>query len=323
MPEHQRNHTVTQAYLDLFADNGMLMCHLVDPGWVKKIPTEHATVHGDFYVYRRADGSRCTDFEVALGDVENVSVPLLRTLPQRWPLWGPDRAKVAEYVAIQMLRTPAWRAFHDPLRDAVLEDQEADFSGIPPDLWEEHVDSIRSDKHRLEVMGRQFSIAASLIASMQWTLLEFGKRRLLTSDHPVVAIGPEPGAAEAVPRWGLANVVEYRFPVTPTCALLFAWRDNGPDERRRGFPQDAQALNFSVRSQAQTQWFWHPESSLASGFDEFHLMTSRFYDYDVGVAMRSQTRARIVERLQRLIDVQSAPRDKIVTVGRPRGPIEA
>lgn len=67
-----------------------------------------------------------------------------------------------------------------------------------------------------------------ILASMHWTLLEFSRPWLVTSDHPVVmwplserARTPQPTSMDA----GVLETLEVRVPVSPHQAILMTWKD--------------------------------------------------------------------------------------------------
>jgi hypothetical protein len=310
--KHRHNHIVTRRYLDLFAEAGFVACHPAGEGPPKEISTKDAGVRSNFYAYRRPDGTRSTSVEEAMGPLETQAVPLLRTIESRWPIEGRDRATLAEYLALQLVRVPAWRSFHDELRDRVLDRQEAEREAMDPEHWQDYVASMRSDAHRSQMMLRQVPKIGSLLLSMQWTLLRFGSARLLTSDHPVVPveIGDDPAAPrDGIPRSGFANVGELRFPVSPRHALLLCWADEG-DADLRGHPQQARIINHSVKEQAEIHWFCPPSASPSHNFGDLTPLTFGLVrGYNWNAIERSRRRETVLAEVNKWIETQETVRE--------------
>lgn len=321
MGRYRRNHIVTRRYLDLFSEDGRVACCFVETGEVKIVGTGDVAVLSDFYVYRRRDGSRSTEFEEAFGPLETKSVPILRSASERWPLPDADRATISEYLAAQMVRGIAWRAFHDELRQGVLDSQRESLADeLGPEAWAQFSDDILSDRRRARHMVRQVPLIGSLVSSMHWSLIDFGSDRLISSDHPVVAVGVSPGTTAAVPRFGLANVAEIRFPVTPRLALLLSWQDQ-PDSEvpARGFPREARAINHSVKAQAERQWFHRPGTRPSVASTGTGLLTDIFHPgYTPATISHCERRRMVVAALNE--DVEAQGSRQTMTVVRTRTP---
>lgn len=107
---------------------------------------------------------------------------------------------------------------------------------------------------------RQIPRVGSALGSMHWTLVEFPADWLITSDEPVVMLGPPPRAvspASAIGPYSF-NAVEARFTLDPRRVLLLTWLD-GPDEPwLTGQREHACSVNCAVRAQALEEWFSKP-----------------------------------------------------------------
>lgn len=317
MGDYSRNHIVTRGYLDLFGVERMVAAHPVSSGSPAVISTKDAAVRREFYTYRRDDGTRSTFAEEAMGPLENRAVPVMRTIDERWPLTVDERATLAEYLALQVVRGPAWRSFHDDLRDHVIDEQSAEnLTDLGPESLDKHIAMVRSDAYRVVAMFRQVPKIGSLLASMQWILVSFGSDRLLTSDQPVVVVERD-RSADGMLHGGIANAAEFRFPLSPRHALLLAWADKD-DARLHGSPQHARIINHSVKDQADVHWFCPPTASPSHGFGDLTPLTFGLIDgYDWSALERSRRRQRILGEVSRWIETQEPVRE-ISVVTAPR-----
>jgi Protein of unknown function (DUF4238) len=127
----RRNHTVQKALLCRFASKkGRLISVSLD-GITHPVNANDATVIKDFYNTRRADGSIDDSFERSpeLHRVEDRLSALLKRIigEQEWPIRPNDRAALARWIGLQMVRTPATRSFPGDLKDTILR--------VELDLW--------------------------------------------------------------------------------------------------------------------------------------------------------------------------------------------
>jgi len=189
-----------------------------------------AGVQRDFYRRRRPDGTYIQDVEETMGRLESEAIPIIRALGDRWPPERTARATLAQFLALQLVRSRGWRGWHD------------EFIGREVEGWRETREPVRpggpapsgadieavgeallDDAGRLKKMLELVPKVATLLGHMHWTLLRFGRDRLATSDCPVVPwplAGParEPGPLP----WsaGIREMVEVRFAISPQLALL-------------------------------------------------------------------------------------------------------
>ncbi len=260
-------------YLRNFArDKRIAIRHVVDDR-----PTvanvAKAGVVKDFYRRRRPDGSFIQDIERSLDGLEGRVLPMLRRVPQQWPVSRDDKAAVAKFMAVQVLRSPefrdfdAWRTaetFYEWRRNLLLSpDARVDVRAELEHLREQE-SFLALDSQRWMRAFDLIAKTASFYAAMHWSLLEVPvEADLCTSDHPIV---PWPlRASAAVPgpmplRQGLRPVLEVRFPVDRRHALLLTWLDEPDGKRVRVDGDIAANLNAFARGQARFQWFHHPDA---------------------------------------------------------------
>jgi hypothetical protein len=139
-----------------------------------------AGVRSDYY-RRERPGTRETiyDVEWSLAQAENVAIPVIADLPGRWPLTNEDKAKIGQFIALQHLRGPAFRAWHEKH----IADRAAKFradpaahanpqSGTTPEAAiEKAIEAMETDTYRAT---RMLSLVRSLgiaLSSMHWTLV--------------------------------------------------------------------------------------------------------------------------------------------------------
>lgn len=239
----RRNHVVPKGHLKGFAnEDGMLR----RDGIANLVPVAHAAVVKNAYVVTLNDGTASDVVERSLGDLESAAVPLLVSLSKRWPLDRAERLVLAEYLAVQMARTPDSLRRHGSLvADAVR--------GTP------HEAEAGLDSLRMRAMYAIKNHAMTLLTAMQWTLVEFGEPWLSTSDHPVVVFPLD--QAELSDDLGAVtgNIGEIWFPVDAHHLLVLVWRDQGDIPTvKRGMRRVAEVVNAAMREQAEGGWYWHP-----------------------------------------------------------------
>lgn len=229
MARHSRNHIVTKGHLALFAKDGVLACRSRD-GSVRRLSPGDVAVRKNFYVTRDAAGNRDTSFEEAMAVHESEAVPVLRDISHRWPLDERDSAVLAEYVGLQVVRSPAFRRTADARRADVLDRFRAEREALlSPERWDAFESETLSDQARLQMTGQLISRAATLLGSMHWSLVRFSSADVVIGDHPLVAVPLGTGPAgigrtgsPATQAGGLTDLMEVRLPVDPRHVLLLS-----------------------------------------------------------------------------------------------------
>ena len=321
---YQHSHVVPRGYLNLFAFKGMIVCHFTDDGRVEAINTSNVAVRKNIYAERMDDGCLSNAVEQAMGPSESSAIDIFQEIEAHWPLDRNDRATLAEYLGLQVVRGPAWMHNFEEIRRQSM-DRARRQSELTSDAWKLVEAELGTDRFRLETMMGQIAKMGSLLGSMHWSLLRFGKPRLLTSDHPVAPVPlVVPGdrrIPSAVPQRGFMNTVEFLFPVTPCHALVLSWR-NAPDgeETMVDAPVHmAKSINGSVRAQAQRQWFHSPEMNSAGATDgqwaplSFELHT----DYDLDAVLNSERRRRVNAAIEEMVEANQPTKSmQLITVTR-------
>jgi hypothetical protein len=268
-------------------------------------------------------GSDATEVERAFSKTENLALRLLRKLEECWPLCTEDRGLLAEFVAVHVVRTPAFGAFVRSSGARALDKavrEQAEQHGVSEDEVVAMAQGMRSQRYHVETLLGQIGRVGSGFGNMQWNLVRFDQGRLITSDQPVVAVPQGDGSvspASSVPAFGLLNAMEVFFVLDPRQLLLMTWADE--DDRVQplsGTYRQACSVNCATRAQALTEWFSYPDATppfLAPPVLEpssYAISTELLPGYTVGVAAESSRRRAASELMMRMIE-ENAPRDRM------------
>jgi Protein of unknown function (DUF4238) len=280
-PEVKRAHIVPRCYLLNFAVEESVVLNVDGKAIPKPTSIDDAAVRRTFYRRYRPDGTPIDDVEWSLSQLEGVIGSMLPAVREAWPYAMPEKAKLAEFFAFQLVRGPRWKQWREEEARKRIEEQRRNPEPILHNgLWLPVTHkTINELEERLlsetEWLVRMMSIANKLVdvfGSMRWHLIEFDRPLLAISDHPVVGWHtkadlrhPEPNAAGV----GALNFLEVRVPISPTLALLMTWQDL-PDAEKPSLGSEAIAANinaFTVAN-AERQWMHQPGSTppIARGY---------------------------------------------------------
>lgn len=261
----KNSHIVPASYLRSWAIESLIGVHLVAEKRDLVQPFQNVGTRRRYYRRTRPDGTPWDDVEWSLSKLESVAAPLLRQIDDRWPPDDDDKSKLAHLFAYQLLRTPRHKLEYENLvRKAMTDFRSSDQArGVSAEQLASCEAALLTDTHRLTRMLVSGMTLTSVFASTHWTLIEFGSSVLATSDQPAVLW---PGAGARVPQptstleAGVIECIEYRFPLSPTRALLMTWSDMPDDEyvRVRGSHHHAMNLNAFTIASADRQWFYVP-----------------------------------------------------------------
>jgi hypothetical protein len=242
---------------------------LARSGSDRLVHTSDAAVVKDAYLVELRDGTRTDTVERSLGEIETRAIPLLRGLRSRWPLGRAERAVIAEYLAVQMSRTPDALRRHGRLVDAAL----AQSNAVEPR------DSHGRDALRMRAMLFIKNRMISVISAMQWTLVSFKQPLLSTSDHPVAVVSIDLGQTSPDLGVEVDNIGELWLAVDPTTLLVCCWRDLPDSQRpRSGQRRIAESVNAAMREQAEAGWYWHPDTTPCMPADDrIHICSERLF----------------------------------------------
>jgi hypothetical protein len=118
----KHSHIAARGYLKAWSEDGK-----VGVGWVKRddgpsrLPLSHVAVRSGFYLDQDPDGTTSDWLEKQMGRVEASAIEILRGLEDDWPVDRESRAKLSEFLALQYVRSPAYRRWHEQARPAARE----------------------------------------------------------------------------------------------------------------------------------------------------------------------------------------------------------
>ena len=177
---------------------------LVSVGWADdrpqvNLPPRSIGVRAGFYS-EQIDGKLVNWLDPAMAEVEGRALAIIRRVERCWPLDEEDKSNsVAQFIALQMMRGPAWRSWY-----AIAVDRAADAiraqRGRSPVAIRRTTEQMRSDSERHLRIVANLAPLATLIVNMHWTLLRCGSPRLATSDQPLCAVPDRRDGHRCVPN---------------------------------------------------------------------------------------------------------------------------
>ena len=190
------HHTVPRFYLSEFAAAGRLRAIDVESGRAFGVNVRDATTENHFYTL--AQHQTPGVFERQLGSIETDTAPIIaRVLDGGWPLSSSDRATLAGYMAVQILRGPDHRRqLHTYVQGLLhrlsMSDHEkfetiADLPSAPEAL-DGSEPLVGASIHADQIARLQRRLTLSF-AERPWDLVSFGTAALITSDAPVSPVG--------------------------------------------------------------------------------------------------------------------------------------
>jgi hypothetical protein len=301
----KHSHIVPAGYLRAWAHGRQIAVRLVGSQNPVLVSVRDAGVRSDYYRRERpGSGETIYDVEWSLAQGENVALPVIADLPARWPLTNEDKAKVGQFMALQHLRGPAFRAWHEKHIADWAADLRADPAahaipqpGMTPEATVERaIEIMESDTYRATRMLSLVRSVGVAMSSMHWTLVSFTQARLATSDHPVVVWPLRRGAARPQANdldAGVLDTLEVLFPVGPAHLLLLTWlHDEDTPHPVVGEGRHISTANAFVVANADKQWFHEPgvQPWIANG-TRSPFSAELVNNYDRSVADSSPRRA--------------------------------
>jgi hypothetical protein len=305
-PRVPHSHVVPAGYLRAWEREGRIVLRRPGSSVERLVSVRDAGVRTNFYRRQRpGTGETVYDIEWTLGQLESAAMPVVSRLPDCWPLAREEKGKVGQFVGVQFARGPAYKGWFESQLDGPIADLHADPEryavAAPGRSAQEAVaqaeSALRSDSFRNGRMLKASRIASTILCSMHWTLVEFRKARLATSDHPVVVWPLERAAIAAEANdlaAGLINSLEVIIPVGPRHLLLMSWAyEEDACERVIGRGRHASTTNAFVVANADAQWFHAPGDTpwLAKG-PRRPLSEDLISGYDRAIAKGSLLRAK-------------------------------
>lgn len=260
--EFKRNHIVTAGYLRSWAaaDGRVAVQHLRGGTAHRSLP-EKAGVRNGWW----GDQSTAKGVETLLSDFESTALPTLQDPTAAWPLQLDRRRALALFLAVHVVRSPAYRERLKALVDKNVSDIRREFPAWAQAVPDHLHQYLSSRAFEVESSIGNITRIASVLSSMHATLMEANRPAVLTSDHPIaiVPLTLRPSApVDAIPATGFLDVLEVRFPLNPRHVLLLSWhQDTDQPHPVRLTEQNLANCNRAVLAQAEYQAFHHPSWS--------------------------------------------------------------
>lgn len=243
-----------------------MSCEVLPEGKRLQLAPTDIGVRKKFYARSPApDGVRSAQqAEKARGTVENEALPLIRDLAVRSGTpQGAERAWIALWLGMTLCGSP-WRRRQIP--DTVARffaDLERDAPALAARTLDQRGELAEPD-FELDSMFEEVSTTASLLGQMHWTVLQFDRPELTSSDHPIVCRlwSRDATRPRDAPPMRLLESHEVLVATGPEAALLLTWLDE--DDRRSslvGRRSLVNTLNSGSWVQAERHRFWQPGTS--------------------------------------------------------------
>jgi hypothetical protein len=245
----RRHHFVQRAYLERFAEEGLLYVRRRDSTTFRSSPVNVAVETG-FYDISDVSGNRSTVEEI-LATIEGPAMAAMSRIDVtgRPPAPGTsDRAELTRYFGLQATRTPETReriffarrvaeyaGNREVTRELVAEYLEKVHLDFRPSENEASAafDFVKENLKAPETQTREFAIGmmlesmgkmAPILHDMWWTLESDRKARLITSDTPLI-VWRQPSPRDEFEGVGITNAEEIRFPLDPSKQLVLSRRE--------------------------------------------------------------------------------------------------
>jgi hypothetical protein len=267
-------HTVPRFFLERFAKDHKLKAVSRDLVRSTRVSPKSATVEGDFYTLRDADGNPDYKVENALGRLESDAAPALVRLTAAggFPPTPKDREVLAEFFAVQAVRGLVARGglqeigsrinaevAKGPPADQIRPGLRALLGREPSDqevqqeaarVGEAYSRVNRSLLDETKMVEIPFSLTpetTDMFLERTWFLISFPSLQLLTGDHPVAVI-----------NGGLQTAEGILIPVDPLHALAMM-KGGSTDGVRTGTEENADWINTKVAEQSLKWIYHHPD----------------------------------------------------------------
>ena len=313
LPRVDNGHIVPRMYQRAWeGEERQVAVHRAGSPECEECSTKRAGTRGPYYRRTRPQGTETDDFEASLAGIEGRAARLLRELIVGEPITVARKGAVAQLLAAQMMRGPAFFKAHGELMEQTLEGMGPNnfrrryLASVDGDL-ERARDRVRlaygNQTNRLTTMLSYSMKVASALAQMRWHVLCFDRPLLAYSDQPVVLwpMNVEMTKPFPSPHLGPLTMLEIRAPIAPDVAVLMNWIDLSDVVGVEMGPQAATELNAFTIGQADQEWMHRPgaEPEVPDGI---FSPLSRLIDptYDRAVAERSVRRAHAKETLGRV-----------------------
>lgn len=298
-------HIVPRMYQRAWATTGLVAVHEPGSSQCRKLTTKKAGTRPAYYRRERPySGEEIDDIEACLAVVESKAAVPLHELVKGDHLTPERKGGVAQFLAVQMLRGPAFFEHREELLRPLLDDLSekdvkpqalADAGGDLEKVKSRLTAAYLAPTQRFETMLLTAPKIASVLALMRWELIEFQDPVLAYSDHPIVVWPMGIRKAEQAfgrQELGPLGALEVRAPLSPQLGLLMTWVDRS--DRRLPSPAGAaEEFNALTIAQADQEWMHQlgDEPPIATGpYWPLARITER--GYNANSVERSQRRTK-------------------------------
>jgi uncharacterized protein DUF4238 len=308
-PEVNKAHIVPRMYQKAFAVQGRVAVHMDGNPNCVLASTKTAGTRARYYRRARPDGELIDDVEASLSVIEDKAAEPLRDLIAGEPIKVERKGILAQFIAVQMLRGPAFFEEREQLLVPMIEELEADdftpeglvaAGGDVEVARKRAIDKYLDPTQRLLSMLTRSVKLASVLGHMRWSVVRFDQPALAYSDHPVAMwpMNVEKTPALSTQQFGPLSALEVRIPLAPDVALLMDWVDRSDQHDISLELSAASEFNAFTVAQADREWMHRPgaEPEVAGGTLE---LLSRLVEpaYDRSALLRSARRATAQEFL--------------------------
>ena len=314
MSHPKKIHIVTAGYVRRFTRGDVVTVHDHE-GRVREQGSGGVGYQRDFW----GSPERASKIEAGFSKLESHALNVIEDIQARWPLRGVDRAALGRFLALHIVRLPAYGGFARMLGERAARQTIADGLveyKLDPEQAAMYAEALRGESVHVKGLVRQMSRIACFLCSMHWSLVEFPDDWLVSCDQPVVLLPYTPAPitpASAITPQGLAATLEGRFTLDPRHALMLSW--HGTEETMlAGTYRQACSINGALKKQTLKEWFSRPGSHPA--FYAFPLLAEPpvypisielLPGYGVASAAASPRRQAAEKLIVEMIDTQAPP----------------
>jgi hypothetical protein len=227
--------------------------------------TKRVGTRGPYYRRWRPSGTQIDDIEKSLSVIEDKAALPLRELIAGRELEPERKGIVAQFLAVQMMRGPAFFAQREEILRPTLEGLQVEhFTPQGLAMADGDIDVARKKviaayldpTERFLTMLTYAIKIASVLGLMRWQILRFPPSALAYSDHPVVLWPLKIPVSRPFQRQQLGplETLEIRVPIGPDTAILMNWLDLSDEVNIHAPAIAAAELNAFTISQAESEW---------------------------------------------------------------------
>jgi len=275
------HHTVPRFYLQRFADSRNRVTRVVLPGTKRHLQSiNSATVVNEFYTLVQQDGQPSDAYEQFLSTIEGAAAPAFEAILDRgeWPLTPELKFVLAQWAAVQYLRTPVHRQGLDELKNFMARlhvgaggkarlkrhmetsigrevtdlevDRQWEWFTRPqgPNLRVSALDHVKS-------VNALASGTSAMFADKSWSLIRFNRRRLVTSDNPITLVPDFHRPQDSV---GIINAEHIMCTLDRQTAVIMG-NLFGPDIEMPPSTRFAHYVNMMIAYGAHRAIYHHPD----------------------------------------------------------------